>query len=84
MHRWVWLVLLPLAACAYDPGLRDGRTDSAYATDLKACQASAPDAADKQVKKRFYSFVSYPVSEWLVERRDVRQCLEGKGYKPEG
>ena len=88
MIRWfwlgIWLVMLPLAACAYDPGLRDGHADAAYAADLKACQAAAPAAADKQVKRRFYTFVTYPGSDWIAERRDVRQCLEGRGYKPEG
>jgi len=69
---------------AYDPGLRDGHAEAAYASDLKACQASAPDAADQFVKRRFYTFMTYPVSKWIAERRDMRQCLEGKGYKQDG
>lgn len=80
MARWIWLVLLPLGACAYDPGLRGDRMQSAYATDLAACQDGAGKTADAEVKRRFYSFIGYPVFEPLAERRAVRDCLRAKGY----
>jgi hypothetical protein len=72
-------LLLPLAGCgAYDPDLGSGPK---YEADLSACQKSASVEADTIAKRRFYTFVGYPVSTRIFARRAVRTCLAQKGYK---
>lgn len=71
-------LLCLLAGCAYNPGFGHG---PAYQEALSACQKTASQQADTIVKRRFYTFVTYPVSKPIIARREVRDCLTGKGWK---
>ena len=66
-----------LGGCADDPGLGSG---PAYEADLAACQQSASDIAGTIAKRRFYTFATYPISTLIIERNQLRDCMEQKGH----
>jgi hypothetical protein len=83
MRRLIWLVILPMVACAYDPGYRPGpdlADTTAYHTDLEACRDKAADQADKVVSRHGYTWAIYWITYPLEKRRQVRSCLAERGY----
>jgi hypothetical protein len=76
--------LLGLAACAYDPPMRADHAAPAYRADLKACRASGSRQANLVVSRRFPIWVAYPFTYPPEARRQIRACMEAKGYKPAG
>jgi hypothetical protein len=77
--RWLLLALALLpAACAYNPGWGSG---PAYQEALAACRKTGAQQGDAMAKRRFYTFVTYPISDAIYDHRAVRDCLGQKGYK---
>ena len=83
--RAVSLLLLLLVGCATAvPGPAGGQESAAYQSDLIACTASAAKSADAEVKRRFYTFVSYPISYPLQRAQDLAACMSAHGYATSG
>lgn len=84
MQRGGWRLLFILAGgllagCSYEPALQSAPKPG-YSADLGACRETAEKAADRRVITRGYLYFSYPVSYPLIERAELRKCLESKGY----
>jgi hypothetical protein len=79
--RFLWSApLLALAACAYAPADPAEAARPAYRSDLAACEQSASQEAHRQVAARGELFLSYPISLPVLKRRELRKCMEAKGY----
>lgn len=72
-----------MTGCAYDPPMQADHGSPAYKTNLHACRETAHKEADRIVKSRGPLFLTYPVSLVIVQRIQLRKCMEGKGYKLE-
>jgi len=82
--RRVGFLLLLLAGCASDPEMRGDHDAAQYSADLASCRSKASTDADKEVKRRFYSFVLYGITYPLQQRQDTRTCLSTRGYAAPG
>jgi len=74
------ICLLALAGCSYSPPNQADLNRPTYQSDLAACE----DAGDKEAHRRVMAsgnlWLSYPISLPIEERRQVRKCMEAKGY----
>jgi hypothetical protein len=71
---------LALAACGYTPPNAADVGRPGYQSDLAACQDSGDKEAHRLVMSQGGYFLTYPVSTWMLDRREVRKCMQGKGY----
>jgi hypothetical protein len=79
--RLLWFApLLALAACAYTPADPAEAGRPAYRADLAACEQSASQEAHRRVLARGELFLTYPISLPILKRRELRKCMEAKGY----
>jgi len=76
----VLLVFSLGAGCAYDPPVAGDRTSAKFQTDLNECRTVADKAAHHAVISRFPLWITHPVSLPIKERRELRNCMTGKGY----
>jgi hypothetical protein len=76
--------LLAVAACAYTPPNATETAKPSYQTDLAACQESGDKEAHRLVMSQGGYFLTYPISTWMLDRREVRKCMQGKGYASNG
>lgn len=73
-------VALLVAGCAYAPPNSADRARPSYAADLAACQTSGDKEAHRLVMSLGGLFLTYPISLLIVEHRQTRKCMDGKGY----
>jgi hypothetical protein len=66
--------------CAYDPPVTGDRASPKFQSDLAECRTAADKAAHHAVISRFLLWITYPVSLPIKERRELRNCMTGKGY----
>jgi hypothetical protein len=76
--------ILVVAACANAAPNAADTARPAYQADLAACQTSGDAEAHRQVMSRGGYFLTYPISTWMLDRREVRKCMQGKGYAGDG
>jgi hypothetical protein len=77
------LLLLPLllpAACSYSPPNPADAARPTYQADLAACQIAGDKEAHRRVLALGGEFLTYPISLPMEEVRQVRKCMDGKGY----
>jgi hypothetical protein len=72
--------LLVAAACGYSPPNSSDTAKPAYKSDLAACQSSGDKEAHRLVMSKGGLFLTYPISIFAEEHREVRKCMDGKGY----
>jgi hypothetical protein len=72
--------VLVLAACAYAPPNQADTARPSYHSDLAACQDSGDKEAHRLVMSQGGYFLTYPISTWMLDRREVRKCMTAKGY----
>jgi hypothetical protein len=72
--------LLALVACGYSPPTPADTAKPAYHADLAACETSGDKEAHRLVMSKGGLFLTYPISIFVEEHRQVRKCMEGKGY----
>jgi hypothetical protein len=78
-----YLLLSPLpavAACGYTPPNPTDTAKPTYQSDLAACQTSGDKEAHRLVMSKGGLFLTYPISLPIVEARQIRKCMDGKGY----
>jgi hypothetical protein len=76
-----WLgALLAVASCAYAPPNQADTARPSYQADLAACQTSGNKEAHRLVMSKGALFFTYPISIYVEEHREVRKCMDGKGY----
>lgn len=82
----LWLIapLLAVAACRYSPPSPADTGRPGYQADLAACQDSGDKEAHRLVMSTGGYFLTYPISTWMLDRREVRKCMQGKGYAANG
>jgi hypothetical protein len=76
--------LLAVAACGYAPPNPADTARPTYHSDLAACQTSGDKEAHRLVMSQGGYFLTYPISTWMLDRREVRKCMDGKGYVASG
>ena len=76
--------LVLVAACTYAPPNPADTARPSYQTDLAACQDSGDKEAHRLVMSQGGYFLTYPISTWMLDRREVRKCMVGKGYVASG
>ena len=74
----IWL--LALASCSYSPPNQADLNRPAYKSDLAACEEFGNKEAHRRVTADGGLWLSYPISLPIEERRQVRKCMEAKGY----
>jgi len=72
--------LLVLAACAYAPPNQAATASPAYQSDLAACESSGDTEAHRIVMSKGGLFLTYPISIFVEQHRQIRKCMHGKGY----
>ena len=72
--------LLAVAACGYAPANPADTAKPTYQSDLAACQTSGDKEAHRLVMSRGGLFLTYPISLPIVQARQTRKCMDGKGY----
>ena len=81
IRRSIWFsLLLAPAACTYTPPDPADTAKPSYQSDLAACQESGDKEAHRLVMSQGGYFLTYPISTWMLDRREVRKCMVGKGY----
>jgi hypothetical protein len=80
-RRWL-PVFLPvfLVACGYTPPNPADTAKPTYHSDLSACETSGNKEAHRLVMSSGLLFLTYPVSLLIEKPRQVRVCMEKKGY----
>jgi hypothetical protein len=78
------LLMLILAACGYTPPHPADTAKPSYQSDLGVCRESGDKEAHRLVMSQGGYFLSYPISTWFLDRREVRKCMVGKGYAANG
>jgi hypothetical protein len=79
--RWTILVVAAgVGACGYSPPAGTATDAPTYRADLDACQASVPDAVDKNNAKRGLSWFGGPVTRWSRIGDGLNACMAGKGW----
>jgi hypothetical protein len=76
--------LLAVAACGYAPPNAADRAKPTYQSDLAGCQTSGDKEAHRLVMSRGGLFLTYPISIFVEEHRQVGKCMDGKGYVASG
>ena len=71
---------LLVAGCAYQPPNAADRARPSFTADLATCETEADKEAHRLVMSRGGLFLSYPIALPIVEARETRQCMDGKGY----
>jgi len=85
IRRSLWISpLFAVAACAYAPPNTADTASPAYQADLAACLTSGDAEAHRLVMSQGGYFLTYPISTWMLDRREVRKCMQGKGYTGDG
>jgi hypothetical protein len=72
--------LLAVAACGYTPPNAADTGRPGYQADLAACQSSGDTEAHRIVMSKGGLFLTYPISIFVEEHRQIRKCMDGKGY----
>jgi hypothetical protein len=72
--------LLVVAACGYSPPNSSDAAKPTYKSDLAACQTSGDKEAHRLVMSKGALFLTYPISIFVEEHREVHKCMDGKGY----
>ncbi len=72
--------MLAVAACAYTPPNPADTAKPTYQSDLAACRTSGDKEAHRLVMSQGGLFLTYPISTWIEEHRQIRKCMDGKGY----
>jgi hypothetical protein len=72
--------LLAITACGYAPPNAADTARPTYQSDLAACQTTGDKEAHRLVMSQGGYFLTYPISTWALDRREVRKCMAGKGY----
>jgi hypothetical protein len=73
--------LLAVTACGgYSPPRSADTARPTYQADLVACETSGDKEAHRWVMSRGGLFLTYPISLPIVEARETRKCMDGKGY----
>jgi hypothetical protein len=79
--RFLWSApLLAVVACTYAPADPAEEARPTYRSDLAACQQSASQEAHRRVVSLGELFLTYPISYPILKRRELRKCMDGKGY----
>lgn len=73
-------VLLLLAGCSYDPGMRGDHDDRQYGRDLAACRQAAMGPVRKQNAATPQSWIVSPITGPAMMRAAIGKCLATKGY----
>ena len=55
-----------------------------YQSDLAVCRDSGDKEAHRLVMSQGGLFLSYPISIFVEQHREVRKCMDGKGYTGNG
>ena len=76
--------LLAVVACAYAPPSPADTARPSYQSDLAACQAIGDAEAHRLVMSQGGYFLTYPISTWMLDRREVHKCMTAKGYAANG
>lgn len=69
-----------LVACGYTPPNPADTAKPTYRSDLSACETSGDKEAHRLVMSSGLLFLTYPISLPVEESRQVRTCMEKKGY----
>jgi hypothetical protein len=80
-RRW-YPIFLPvfLVACGYTPPNSADTAKPTYRSDLSSCETSGDKEAHRLVMSSGLLFLTYPISLPIQESRQVRACMEKKGY----
>ncbi len=80
-RRWLPVFLsVFLIACGYTPPNSADTAKPTYRSDLSACETSGDKEAHRLVMSSGLLFLTYPISLPIEESRQVRTCMEKKGY----
>jgi hypothetical protein len=71
---------LSMPACSYSPPNAADLNRPSYRTDLAACRETANKAAHHLATSLGGYFLTYPVSLPVLKHREMRKCMQGKGY----
>jgi len=77
---FVFLIVLALAGCAYDPPLLGDHQATKYRSDLAECRTSVDDKVDLQARATFPGFLISPLTSPPRKRSGIRACMTAKGY----
>jgi hypothetical protein len=81
LHRLLLVgSVLALVACGYSPPTPADTARPSYHADLAACETSGDKEAHRLVMSHGGEFLTYPISIFFEEHRQVRKCMQGKGY----
>jgi hypothetical protein len=69
-----------LVGCGYTPPNSADSAKPTYRSDLSACETSGDKEAHRLVMSSGLLFLTYPFSLPIEESRQVRTCMEKKGY----
>jgi hypothetical protein len=72
--------LLMVVACTYAPPHASDTARPTYKSDLAACRISGDKEAHRLVMSQGGMFLTYPISIFIQEHRQIRKCMDGKGY----
>ncbi len=77
----VFVSVLFLTGCAYDPPVVADHTSDTYRNDLAQCRQTVDAKVDLVNRSTFPAFVISPFTGPPRKRADVRDCMVAKGYR---